>query len=81
MNLLLKQWIKIKITEKTFKSFRIFKISSENKIFIDKKFNALHKQKKLKWTTKSIFYVFLCLWYKTQFNCKTKNHNEKIEWL
>lgn len=40
--------MKIKITKKMFKFVHVFKISSKNKTFINKKFDALHEQKKIK---------------------------------
>ena len=40
--------MKIKITDKMSKSTRVFRISSEDKVFIDKKFDVLHEQSKLK---------------------------------
>lgn len=52
------KWMKMKIIKKIFKFFRVFRVLSKDRIFIDKKFDALHQQKKLKWIIKFISYVF-----------------------
>ena len=48
MNLPSEKRMKIKTIDEMSKSIRVFRISSENKIFIDKKFDVLHEQNKLK---------------------------------
>ena len=53
------RWIKINIIKATISEFaRIFKLSSENKAFVNKKFDVLHTQKKSKWTINFISYAF-----------------------
>ena len=60
-----KRWMKIKISDYFSKFAKVFRISSKNKTFIDKKFDALHVQNKMKWSTKSISYAFsvFVVWY------------------
>ena len=59
VNIPRKKWMKINIVNaETSKLSRIFKLNLENKIFIDKKFDALHEQNKMSWTTKFTSYVF-----------------------
>ena len=53
-----KRWMKIKINENFSKFAKVFRISSKNKTFIDKKFDVLHIQNKIKWSTKLTSYVF-----------------------
>ena len=59
---------KSKQQKKILKFSRIFKISSKNLVFINKKLDALHEQKKLKWTMRFISYVFsmFVIWFKIQ---------------
>ena len=52
------RWMRVKITNEMLKPFRVFRISSENRTFINKKFDVLHQQNKIKWTTRFISYVF-----------------------
>ena len=52
------RWMKIKINDDFSKFAKVFRISSKNKIFINKKFDVLHAQNKIKWSTKSISYTF-----------------------
>lgn len=39
--------MRMKTTEKVLKPSRVFRVSSEDKAFIDKKFDALHQQEKM----------------------------------
>lgn len=39
--------MRVKTIDDSLKSVRVFKVSSEDKTFIDKKFDALHAQRKL----------------------------------
>ena len=46
------------IDAKISKSFRVFKLSSEDRTFVNKKFDVLHEQNKFEWTSKFTFYAF-----------------------
>ena len=47
MNLPPERWMKVRTTDEVSKSTRVFRVSSEDKAFINKKFDALHAQSKL----------------------------------
>ena len=47
------------IFETKLKSSRVYLVDSQNRDFIDKKFNKLHREKKMSWTTKVTFFDFL----------------------
>ena len=74
------RWMKMKITDEISKSFRVFKILSKNKIFINKKFDALHKQSRLKKTTKSTFYAFLVfvIWHTVHLSEKKPQRKNRM---
>ena len=46
------------ISNVKFDSFRIYSFESQNKKFVNKKFDKLYVEKKLRWITKFIFYEF-----------------------
>ena len=78
INLSFEKWMKIKITDEMLKSTRVFQISLKNKTFINKKFDVLHVQNKLKWA-KINLYVFsiFVIWYTVHLQNKKfqrKNH-------
>ena len=54
-----KKWMKINTTNaKILKFFRVFKLKSEDRAFVNKKFDVFHDQKKLKWIIKFTSYAF-----------------------
>lgn len=60
--------MRVKITKKILKLFCVFRVSSKNKVFINKKFNVLHEQRKLEWATKLTPYAFsvFVVWHTVQ---------------
>lgn len=50
--------MRVKISGDPPKSAKMFRISPEDKTFIDKEFDALHAQNKMEWSTKSTSYAF-----------------------
>lgn len=74
------RWMKIKITREISKPARVFRVSSEDKKLIDKKFNALHEQGKMKWATKSISYAFsvFVVWHTVHLRGKEPQRKGRV---
>ena len=79
MNLPPEKWMKIRTTDEVFKLTRVFRISSENKTFINKKFDALHAQNKLKWAkiNSYVFSVFV-IWHTVHLQNKKPQRKNRI---
>ena len=59
IDVLKKQWMFINVLSSLKSSaVKIYLLSSKNKAVINQEFNKLHKQKKLKWTSKATEYSF-----------------------
>ena len=59
INIFEKNWMFINIISNVkLNSSRVYSLDSQNKEFVNKKFDKLHVEKKLRWTTKFIFYEF-----------------------
>ena len=79
MNLSSEKWIKIKTTDEVSKSTRVFKISSKNKTFIDKKFDVLHVQNKLKWTKiNSYAFSIFVIWHTMHLQGKEPQRKNRV---
>lgn len=72
--------MRITINDLFSKSFRIFKISFENKALIDKKFDVLHAQEKIEWSTKSTSYAFLVfvIWHTMRLHDKKPLRKNRV---
>ena len=79
INLSSEKWMKIRITDEMSKSIRMFRISSENKTFINKKFDVLHEQNKLKWTkiNSYVFSIFV-IWNTMHLQNKESQRKNRI---
>ena len=79
MNLSFEKWMKIKTTDEMSKLIRVFRISSKNKTFINKKFDVLHVQNKLKWTKTSsyVFSIFL-IWHTVHLQNKKSQRKNRV---
>ena len=79
INLPSEKWMKIRITDEVSKSIRVFQISSENKTFINKKFDVLHEQDKLKWTkiNSYVFSIFV-IWNTVHLQNKKSQRKNRV---
>ena len=79
INLSSEKWMKVKITDEMSKSTRVFWISSENKTFINKKFDVLHEQSKLKWAkiNSYVFSVFV-IWNTVHLQNKKSQRKNRV---
>ena len=62
------------------KPARVFKLSSEDRAFINKEFDALHTQRKLKWTINSTSYAFsvFVVWHTIHLSGKVPQKKSRV---
>ena len=81
INISEKKWMSINIMSKIkFDSTRVFKFDKQNRDVIDKKFDELHRQEKMNWTTQFISYEYFCfvIWRTIHLLEKTSKRKNKI---
>ena len=81
INLSFDKWMKINTIETEIsKLFRVFKLRSEDRNFVNKKFDALHVQNKLKWTSKSTSYAFpvFVVWHTMHLSGKVPQRKNRV---
>lgn len=72
--------MKVKTTNEIPKPARVFRVSPEDKAFIDKEFDALHEQRKMEWTTKPTPYAFpvFVVWHTVHLQGKEPRRKGRV---
>ena len=81
VNISKKSWISMKIIFETkSKSSRVYFVESQNRDFIDKKFDKLHNEKKMSWIIETTFFDFsiFVVWKTIQMSKKNSIRKNKI---